>query len=1366
MKPEEDLATFTISNVVLEHRGSYRCSYRPLSELFNISETSNDLKLLVLDPRLPRPTISISPSRLVVFGEQVTICCKTDDGPAKFYLHKDGDQTATWPMKSNFDEGHFPISDISWEHLTNYSCSYALSERPFLFSAPSDPVELLISETQTPDYTKINIICFTIGGLILLLLAYIMIRDTFFEGNMESRFLSSSGGNGHQRRLPAPSLDMKTTCRHCLSWLESTTIEFVCDSHLSAWTLHFYLEKDGQNIRNATNQVNGKVTFVITNLSRKHGGNYTCYYSDSELSLSYHSKSVKVLGQDHALPRPNISLSPSNVAFPGNNITIQCYGNYLSKKKFYLYHSDAYMVMKLEAESAMTHDAIATFTIFNVKMDNRGRYSCRYNPLSGFSISRLSNQVELFVVEHKFEKPTISLQPLEVVDLGGNITIHCRSKSKATVFYFQKSANPVPPLFMVTRRTKDNFLLINNASWQHRGSYQCSYSLSGNVYDLSEPSDPVELLIADPGLPRPNISLSPDRVAVLGSNITIQCWAKVPIQRFLLHNPRGQIMLYSMKPEEDQATFSISNVALEHGGSYRCSYRPLSELFVISQTSNDMKLFVLGPSLPRPAISISPSGLVALGGQVTIHCQCEDGPVNFYLIKAGDPTAMWPMRFDGHNGGVSIRNLSLEHLGYYHCSYAFLERPFQISEFSDPVELLVSDADLARPNISQSPRGPIPPGENVTFQCQGQGRRFSLYKHGDQIALQSVEVSGDKVEFLLNNVSKEDGGIYSCRYNLLDPYVFSKSSNILELQVLDLSLPRPVISISPHGSVTFGGQVDFHCESQDGPAKFYLHQAGNTRPKWSMEADFDEGNLSFRNVGWEHEGNYSCSYALLESPFLFSAPSDPLKLLISDYTQINTIRFAIGILILLLLFLLTYIVIRDQHFRQEHGLKFSRHLSEGEDRLLILNSGGNAVLRKTLPAPSIYIYNDGILLGRNTTILCRSHFLWMGRDFYLEKDGQNVRNATNQVSREVTFVITNVSREDGGVYSCYYSDSSLFWSNRSKLVELLIIDPSLPTPSISLRSIEMLALGENITFHCESPVETTEFLLQKAGDQMTQQLIYTNETTATFTIRNASREQGGLFGCMYRAYSSDFLFSQPSAAKELLILDPDLPRPNISLSPNRVAVLGSNVTIQCWAKGPIQRFFLHQPGGQITSHSVEPEGDMLNFTISNVVLEHRGSYRCSYRPLSEFLVTSETSYDDVKLFVLDPSLPRPAISISPSGSVALGGQVQFRCEIQDGPAKFYLHKDGDQTAERPMRSDYDVGEFSISNISWEHQGNYSCSYTFLERNRILPLFSAPSDPLELLVLETDYTQGNIIRFSIGGLILLLLAYTMILDQSF
>ncbi|XP_042330671.1 immunoglobulin superfamily member 1-like [Sceloporus undulatus] len=107
-----------------------------------------------------------------VIGETITILCTINNGPVNFYLHKNGSQSPSHAIVTNFDKATLSISNISWEHSGNYSCSYVLADKPLVYSQTSDTLQLWVSDK--PDYTKENIIHCTIGVLILLLLGYLV----------------------------------------------------------------------------------------------------------------------------------------------------------------------------------------------------------------------------------------------------------------------------------------------------------------------------------------------------------------------------------------------------------------------------------------------------------------------------------------------------------------------------------------------------------------------------------------------------------------------------------------------------------------------------------------------------------------------------------------------------------------------------------------------------------------------------------------------------------------------------------------------------------------------------------------------------------------------------------------------------------------------------------------------------------------------------------------------------------------------------------------------------------------------------------------------------------------------------------------
>ncbi|KAG6925909.1 immunoglobulin superfamily member 1 [Chelydra serpentina] len=162
---------------------------------------------------------------------------------------------------------------------------------------------------------------------------------------------------------------------------------------------------------------------------------------------------------------------------------------------------------------------------------------------------------------------------------------------------------------------------ISNVSREDGGSYSCSYHSTSEPFAVSYPSDPVELVVRDPSLPRPSISLSPTWVTAPGADVTIQCQGQRRDVRFFLHEARDLNPQRHMDPAGAGAEFHIPTVGRQHGGSYSCSYRPRSEPFVSSQPSDPVQLVVAGEGpgsaslLPaRPSEGRHPDGMLrALG---------------------------------------------------------------------------------------------------------------------------------------------------------------------------------------------------------------------------------------------------------------------------------------------------------------------------------------------------------------------------------------------------------------------------------------------------------------------------------------------------------------------------------------------------------------------------------------------------------------------------------------------------------------------------------------------------------------------------------------------------------------------------------
>uniref|UniRef100_A0A8C3HUN0 Ig-like domain-containing protein n=1 Tax=Chrysemys picta bellii TaxID=8478 RepID=A0A8C3HUN0_CHRPI len=133
---------FPISNVSREHGGSYSCSYHSRSEPFGVSYPSDPVELVTY---YPKPSISLRPSGGVALGGAVTIRCRGWYQNVRFLLYKDGNPNAVQYAEPAGDLAEFPISNVSRRDAGSYSCYYHHKWYPFIWSYPSDPVELVVA---------------------------------------------------------------------------------------------------------------------------------------------------------------------------------------------------------------------------------------------------------------------------------------------------------------------------------------------------------------------------------------------------------------------------------------------------------------------------------------------------------------------------------------------------------------------------------------------------------------------------------------------------------------------------------------------------------------------------------------------------------------------------------------------------------------------------------------------------------------------------------------------------------------------------------------------------------------------------------------------------------------------------------------------------------------------------------------------------------------------------------------------------------------------------------------------------------------------------------------------------------------------
>ncbi|XP_029770170.1 leukocyte immunoglobulin-like receptor subfamily B member 3 [Terrapene carolina triunguis] len=203
----------------------------------------------------------------------------------------------------------------------------------------------------------------------------------------------------------------------------------------------------------------------------------------------------------------------------------------------------------------------------------------------------------------------------------------------------------------------------------------------------------------------------------------------------------------------------------------------------VSPLFNSCLLLKAGREFLKPTIWVSPSRVVVLGGSVTIRCAGLYPGMEFFLRKAGRPNLQEQSVPDGTVAEFPIPSVGREDGGSYTCDYRSITQQSRSSHPSDPVEIIVGEPSYPKPNISLlSPSGGVSLGGAVSVWCRGQrqGVRFVLNK--ERRHFQPVDSDRLEVVFPISNMSREDGGSYSCSYHSTsEPFAVSYPSDPVEL---------------------------------------------------------------------------------------------------------------------------------------------------------------------------------------------------------------------------------------------------------------------------------------------------------------------------------------------------------------------------------------------------------------------------------------------------------------------------------------------------------------------------------------------------------------------------------------------------------
>ncbi|XP_023603175.1 leukocyte immunoglobulin-like receptor subfamily A member 6 [Myotis lucifugus] len=419
-------------------------------------------------------------------------------------------------------------------------------------------------------------------------------------------------------------------------------------------------------------------------------------------------------------------------------------------------------------------------------------------------------------------------------------------------------------------------------------------------------------------LPKPTLWAEPGSVIPYGSPVTLWCEGSLEAQKFDLYK-EGKRVLWNTQTGRNSTTkdkFSITHMTEHDAGIYHCYYHSPTGW---SEPSDALELVVTG-SYSKPSLSALTSPVVPSGGKVTLQCGSGQGFDRFILTKEGDHRLSWTQDSQPQPSGWAktlflVGPITPSHRWRFRC-YGYYRNSSQVwSPPSDALELLIP-GESGKPSLLTQ-QGPIvASGQSLTLQCCSDVGydRFALSKEGGGNLPQSLvlqpQAGLSQAHFPLDTVSSSHGGRYRCYggYNLSSEW--SAPSDPLDILVAGLLPDRPSLSVQPGPRVASGENVTLLCQSRSPRDTFLLSKEGAASPPLCRGAKHRaqqfQAEFSMSPVTSAHGGTYRCYSSHSSSPFLLSLPSEPLELLVSDYTVENLTRMGVAGLILVVIGVLLF----------------------------------------------------------------------------------------------------------------------------------------------------------------------------------------------------------------------------------------------------------------------------------------------------------------------------------------------------------------------------------------------------------------------------------------------------------------------------
>nr|VUX54617.1 Killer cell immunoglobulin-like receptor [Macaca fascicularis] len=192
-------------------------------------------------------------------------------------------------------------------------------------------------------------------------------------------------------------------------------------------------------------------------------------------------------------------------------------------------------------------------------------------------------------------------------------------------------------------------------------------------------------------------------------------------------------------------------------------------------------------------------------------------------------------------------------------------------------------------SLSAQPSALVPQGGHVTLRCHyrrgfNNFTNFTLYKD-DRSHVPIFPGRIFQQSFLMGPVTPADAGTYRCRGSYPhSPTEWSALSDPLAIMVTGVH-KKPSLLALPGPLVKSGETVILQCSSDTVFEHFFLHSEVTFQEPLHLVGERHGGgsqvNYSINSTTSDLVGTYSCYGSATHSPYVLSAPSDPLDIVIT-----------------------------------------------------------------------------------------------------------------------------------------------------------------------------------------------------------------------------------------------------------------------------------------------------------------------------------------------------------------------------------------------------------------------------------------------------------------------------------------------------